>query len=54
MNSIQESARTIPITDNYDVLVCGAGPAGIAAALSAARTGARTGLVELHGCLGGI
>ena len=30
------------------------GPAEVAAALSAARSGARTLLVEYHGCLGGV
>lgn len=35
------------------MVVCGGGPAGIAAALSAARTGARTVLVERYGFLGG-
>lgn len=37
-----------------DVLVCGAGPAGVAAAITAARTGASTCLVEMQGCLGGV
>ena len=37
----------------YDVLVAGAGPAGIAAALEAARSGAKTALVERYGCVGG-
>ena len=54
MKHISEPSRSIPVADDFDVLVCGAGPAGIAAALAAARSGARTGLVELHGCLGGI
>jgi hypothetical protein len=49
-----EQAREIPIRKSYDVIVCGAGPAGIAAALTAAREGASTLLVEMHGCLGGI
>ena len=38
----------------YDVVVCGGGIAGIAAALSAARTGARTILVEREYVLGGL
>ena len=38
----------------YDVVVCGAGPAGVAAAVAAGRAGAKTLLLELHGCLGGI
>ncbi len=38
----------------YDVAVLGGGPAGITAAISAARTGARTILVERYGFLGGM
>ena len=37
-----------------DVLVCGGGPAGIAAAMMAARQGANTLLVERYGRLGGM
>ena len=37
-----------------DVLVCGGGPAGIAAAMMAARSGAKTLLVERYGRLGGM
>jgi hypothetical protein len=37
-----------------DVLVIGGGSAGLAAAVSAARAGARTILVERHGMLGGM
>jgi hypothetical protein len=39
--------------EEYDVLVVGGGSAGVAAAVGAARTGARVGLVEAGGCLGG-
>jgi hypothetical protein len=49
-----EPARKTPVAGNVDVLVCGAGPAGVAAALSAARSGAETRLLEVHGCLGGV
>ena len=42
-----------PIAFDVDVLVAGGGPAGIAAALSAARSGARVLLVEKNGFLGG-
>ena len=49
-----EPAREIPIVEQADVVVCGAGPAGIAAAIAAARAGAKTHLIEVHGCLGGI
>lgn len=37
----------------YDVLIAGGGPAGIAAALEAARSGAKTALIERYGCVGG-
>jgi thioredoxin reductase len=37
----------------YDVLVVGSGPAGIAAAIAAARRGRSTALLERYGCLGG-
>lgn len=49
-----EPARDIPLRDDADVIVCGGGPAGIAAAVTAARCGARVRLFELHGCLGGV
>lgn len=49
-----EPARDLPVHEDADVIVCGAGPAGIAAAISAARTGARVRLFEVHGCLGGV
>lgn len=54
MNAIQESEKTTPIVEETDVLVCGGGPAGVAAAVAAARAGARTRLIEMHGALGGI
>jgi len=40
--------------EEYDVIVAGGGPAGIAAAVSAARLGAKTALVERYGILGGM
>lgn len=51
---VGEPAREIPVSDAVDVVVCGGGPAGVAAAVGAARKGAKTLLVEQHGCLGGI
>jgi ribulose 1,5-bisphosphate synthetase/thiazole synthase len=49
-----EPARDIPLADDADVIVCGAGPAGVAAAITAARAGAKVRLFEWRGCLGGI
>lgn len=51
---LEEAARATPIVEECDVIVCGAGPAGIAAAINAARAGAKTRLLEVHGCLGGV
>ena len=47
-------AREIPVFHKTDVVVVGGGPAGFAAAVAAARTGARTALVERYGSLGGL
>lgn len=52
--TLHEAAREIPVVEGAEVVVCGAGPAGIAAALAAARIGVRTMLIDVHGCLGGI
>jgi hypothetical protein len=49
-----EPTREIPVAGRSEVLVVGGGPAGIGAALAAARTGARTTLVEHYGFLGGM
>src|SRR4051812_50172433 len=46
--------RDIPVDESFDVLVAGGGPAGAAAAISAARLGAKVLLVESTGCLGGM
>lgn len=46
--------RTIPAETGYDIVVAGGGPAGAAAAICAARLGAKVLLVESTGCLGGM
>ena len=46
--------RELPVIGQPDVLVVGAGSAGIAAALAAARRGAETWLLERSGFLGGL
>ncbi len=51
---LNEPARRIPVVENTDVIVCGAGPAGIAAAIAAGRLGVKVRLLEVHGCLGGV
>ena len=52
---IHEQAKEIEVSDHCDVLVVGAGPAGTAAAVSAARNGAgKVVLLERYGHLGGM
>ena len=51
---ITEPERRTPVIAETDVLVVGGGSAGIAAAVAAARGGARTMLVERYGTLGGL
>lgn len=53
-NSFQEAIKNIPFAKQTDVIVCGGGPAGVAAALASARAGAKTTLIEYHGYLGGV
>lgn len=50
---INEPSKKIPILAKTDVLVVGGGPAGLAAAIAAAREGVDTLLVERYGCFGG-
>lgn len=40
--------------NHYDVIVCGGGPSGVAAAISAVRRGAKTLLIERYGFCGGM
>ena len=51
---ICEPARETPVVAEVDVAVAGGGPAGVGAAIAAARTGAKTLLIEQYGFLGGM
>ena len=51
---IREPERKVPVRGDYEVVVLGGGPAGIAAAAAAAGVGRRTLLVERYGFLGGM
>jgi flavin-dependent dehydrogenase len=53
MLQVREPARDVEVVLETDVLVVGSGPGGLAAALAAARAGARTALVDRNGCFGG-
>ena len=52
--SVTEPAKNIKVCEEADVVVVGGGPGGIGAAVSAARNGAKTVLVERYGHLGGM
>lgn len=52
--TIQEPAREINVFAEAEVVVVGGGPAGVTAAIAAAREGAATILVERYGHLGGM
>ena len=54
MEFYTEPEHKLPVTDHADVIVAGAGPAGYTAAIAAARTGAKTILVEQFNCVGGM
>ena len=54
VKTVTEPARQIPLYGEYEVAVLGGGPAGIAAAVAAARAGRRTLLIERYGFLGGM
>jgi len=51
---VREPARDIPVCRETDVIVVGGGSAGVAAAVSSARSGADTVLIERYGHLGGL
>jgi len=52
--AITEAARQTPVVAHTDVLVVGGGPAGICAAVAAARSGATVVLTERYPHLGGL
>jgi len=54
MKYILENSKEIPVHAETDVLVIGSGPAGLGAAIAAAREGVDVLLVERYGCFGGV
>ena len=51
---VEKISNNVPIAGVFDVIVCGGGPAGCAAAIRSAREGAQTLLIEKQQSLGGI
>jgi hypothetical protein len=54
MEFYKEPEKKLPILDHVDVLVIGSGPAGMGAAITAARAGVDVMIVERYGCFGGV
>jgi glycine/D-amino acid oxidase-like deaminating enzyme len=54
VDSIAEPGRGVPVVAHSDLVVVGGGPAGIAAAVSAARNGLSVTLLERYPYLGGL
>ena len=52
--TVEEPARDVSVYGHCDVLVVGGGPAGLCAAIAAAREGADVVLMERYGYLGGL
>ena len=53
-DGVLEPAREVRIAGDADIIVAGGGPAGISAAIGAARQGAKVVLLEAKGTVGGI
>ena len=47
-------SKNIEVKEDYDVIVVGGGPSGFIAAIAAARSGAKTAIIEQYGFLGGM
>jgi hypothetical protein len=54
VRTVTEPARKIKVWREADVVVVGGGPGGIGSAIAAARSGAKTVLIERYGHLGGM
>lgn len=54
MNDVREASAVTPVVARTDVAVVGGGPAGVSAAVAAARNGATVTLLERYPHLGGL